>query len=237
MQNHRTKLTRKQFDAYKVAHPSNLVIVEMPPEKDLLTESGVKLNFNPDTLYAEGNDSHVADVCPVSGIVVKVVDKLYFSRRDVDRTMMWETDMELKVGDEVWFHPLIAKNCDEVEVDGTVYKIIPFEDCFIARRGDEVICLNGNVLLEPVMLPKISELDVLDKDIDKTRGIVAFNGSDVKRYMSVGQADMPNLQKGDLVAIQKDAYIYFLERFRYNSHFDGGKQYICIQKRFVEAVL
>lgn len=237
MENFTTKLTQREFDSYSVHYPTNLVIVKMPPEHDIKV-AGITVNFNPDTLYAEGEGSHVADVAPVYGTVVKQVERLYFNPKDVVRTMSWETTLETEIGDTVWFHHLISKNCCEFDVDGTIYKVIPYEDLFVAKRGkDQVICLNGNVLLEEVPLPRLSELDVLDKDTDKTRGIVRYNGSDNKRYQVPSVADMPNLKEGDVVVIDKKAYVFYLERSKYNSNFQNGEMFICIQKKFIQGVI
>jgi hypothetical protein len=247
-----TKLNREAFERMELTYPSNLVIVEMGEEKEIMTSAGIKINFNPDVQYAVANEddgsSHVADVCAVTGRVVKTVDRLYFNRRDVKRTMSWECDMELQEDDIVWFHPLIAKNCSEILVDRTLYKVIPYEDLFVAKRWlwrdkwkgekyEEIICLNGNVLLETIEQKKMSDFDVLEHGVDEERGIVRFNGLDNKRYQAVGVADMPNLKDGDLVVIQKGSYPFYLERFKYNATFDNGKMYFCVQKRFIQAVI
>jgi len=236
MDNPRIKISKAEFERYEVHYPANLVIVEMPPEKDILV-AGIKINFNDEVLYAEGEGSHIADMAPVTGVVAKVVEKLYYNRKDTLRTMSWDCDCDTQKGDRVWFHHLISKNCSEIDVEGTIYKIIPFEDLFLALRGEEVIMLNGNILLSEVLVPKLSELDITTDTVDKTRGIVAYNGKDNRKYQAQGIADLSGLKKGDLVIINKGAYVFYLERNKYNSCFDGGKPYICIQKRHLDAVL
>lgn len=235
-ENPRTKLSRVAFENMNVHYPCNMVIVRMPPEKDILV-AGIKINFNDEVLYAEGNESHIADMAPVMGVVSKVVEKLYYNRKDTLHTMSWDCDQPLIKGDRVWFHHLISKNCSEIDVEGTIYKIIPFEDLFLALRGEEVLMLNGNILLSEVLVPKLSEFDITPDTVDKTRGIVAYNGKDNREYQVRGIADLSGLKKGDLVAISKGAYVFYLERNRYNSSFDGGKPYIVIQKRFLDAVI
>ncbi len=261
MDNPRIKLTKAELERYEMPYPCNSVLVRMPPAKDLLV-SGIKINFNEDTLYAEGEDSHVADVAPVMGWIEKQVDRLYFNRKDTARSMTWDTDLETQVGDQVWFHAFVSKNCVELEVEGTVYKVIPYEDLFVAIRewetvkgtttfmfddnsiteGEytneietETICLNGNVLLDEVLIPKLSKFDVSPDTVDKTKGIVAYNGSDNKRYLAKESADLSGLKKGDMVTISERAYVFYLERSKYNSTFDGGRPYICIQGRYLDA--
>lgn len=236
MDNPRTKIDKKSFERYGVHYPCNMVIVRMPPEKDILV-AGIKINFNDEVLYAEGEGSHIADMAPVTGAVAKVVDRLYYNRKDTLRTMSWDCDQPLIKGDRVWFHHLISKNCSEIDVEGIIYKIIPFEDLFLALRGEDVIMLNGNILLSEVLVPKLSEFDITPDTVDKTRGIVAYNGKDNREYQTKGIADLRGLNEGDLVTISKGAYVFHLERNKYNSCFDGGKPYIVIQKRFLDAVI
>ena len=242
MKNFQTTLTAEQFERYECYYPSNVVIVRMRPEKEIHTSTGINIGFNPEVNYSdeEGEDTstHVADLAPVFGTVVKCVDRLYFSRRDINNSMSWQTKVECQVGDTVFFHALASKNCCEIKVENIIYKVIRYEDLFVARRPDGVVvCLNGNVLLDDVPQEKLSELDVIDRGIDKTRGVVAFNGSDNTRYQTPGIADMPNLKKGDTVIINKNAYVFYLERSKWNSNFDDGKQYICIQKRYIDGVI
>jgi hypothetical protein len=237
MENPTTTLTKEQFNRYKVHYPSNLVIVEMPPEKELITPTGINVGFNPETMYAEGESSHVADCAPVVGVIVKQVEKLYYNPTDTARTMSWKTPLETKIGDTVWFHHLISKNCCEINVDGVIYKIIPYEDLFVAKRGDDVICLNGNVLLEEMQIDKISKFDVLDHGRDNKRGIVRFNGSDVTEFQCEESIDMPDLKAGDIVIIDQKAYLFYLERANFNSTFDHGKLYLCVQKKHIMGIL
>jgi hypothetical protein len=243
MLNSRTKLSREQFDAFGCYYPSNIVIVEMPPEHTIVTEAGLDIGFNPDVQYGsmDGTDTsaHIADCADIFGTVVKQVDRLYFNRKDINHSMSWECDVETLVGDIVFFHPLISKNCSEILVEDTVYKVIPYEDIFVARRGGlqgEVICLNGNILMETILKPKLSNLDVSDPQEDKFKGIVRYNGSNNRSYITKGQVDM-TVNIGDTVILDKKSYPFYLERSKYNSNFDGDKQFIVIQKRYILAVV
>lgn len=245
----RTKLNREAFDRMQVYYPSNLVLVQMDKEKDLETNSGIKVNFNPDLEYGlineEDRSSHIADNAAVMGIIIKQVDRLYYLPKDTARTMSWDTDVETRVHDIVWFHAMASKNANEIEVDGIVYKSIRYEDLYVAKRLVKVdsipeiwrIPLNGNIILETVLKPKISKLDVRPDEIDMTRGIVRWNGTNNRSYETGAQADMKGLKKGDLVMIDQKGFPTFLERSRWNSHFDEGRQYLVIQKRYVLGVI
>lgn len=261
MKNNRTSLSREQFDAMKCAFPCNQVIVKIE-KKDIKTPSGINLSFNDDVLYGEGEGSHVADMSTVMGTIIKQPEKLYFHPHD-SRSMSWETELETAVGDVVFSHPLNVRNADEIEVDGDIYQVWPTEDLFCAKRRmaiqrknitendmivdeaafhdvvvvDRVIPLNANVILEPIYKPKLSEFDVLPKELDKERAIVRFVGSSNKRYQAKGVADIEGIKVGDMVLIDKNTYIIWLERMEYNSNFDNGKMYYAIQKRFILAVI
>jgi hypothetical protein len=55
MKNERVTLTEDQFDRYEPHYPSNMVIVQMPPEYKITTPSGIDVGFNPDVMYGEGD--------------------------------------------------------------------------------------------------------------------------------------------------------------------------------------
>lgn len=239
MKNERTKLSAKAFASFRTPFPANKIIVRID-KKEIKTKAGINLDFNEDTIYAEGTDSHAANVSTVMGTVAKVPDKLYFHPRDVN-SMSWEVDgFDLQVNDIVWSHPLNVRNCDEIDVEGILYQVWALEDVFIARRGGidgEVICLNGNVILEPISQEKVSDYDLLPKGLDTEKAIVRYVGKPNKRYQAVQCADIQGLKPGQTVIIEKGTPIIWLERFYANANFDHGKMYYCIQARHVVAIL
>ena len=253
MENNRIHLSKEEFERYEVHYPCNSVIVEVEYNKDIVTKTGIKVNFNEDTLYEEGTDSHIADMAHVVGIIVKQPERLYFNMRDI-KSMSWECDLETQVGDMVWSHALNTKNAPEIMVDDRLYQTWPYEDLFVAKRivkkdliqtsylskeilYQSIIPLNGNVILKTVYKDRLSELDNLPPEIDPTRGIVKWNGSDNKRYQARGVADMQGLKEGDLVVIDKNTYPIYLERNKYNATFDDGNLYYAIQKRHILGVI
>lgn len=70
---------------------------------------------------------------------------------------------KVKKGDVVFFHYLCCLNAIRdkkyVICNGLVYYIVNIESCFVAKRGEEVIPLNGTVLVEAIddSLPEINE--------------------------------------------------------------------------------
>jgi len=111
------------------------------------TKSGILIGFNVNTNYAEGPGSHVADLAVITGEVVAVCDNIYFDREDVNDSMLWHTEIEVKVGDKVWFDYLESLNCTEILVDDDCYRVLPYQYLWVAKRGDKIIPLNGYCLV------------------------------------------------------------------------------------------
>ena len=253
MEINQIKLTKEEFDKGRILYPNNNVIVEMEhPNEEKKTKSGVIVGFNRDVNYAEGNENHVADVADVCGIVVKVPEKYYFSAKE-QKSPSWRTNIEVEVGDKVWFSPFASVNCEELVVEDKVYKIIAYEDLFVAKRPaktkevtigygvytpEQIICLNGNVILEPVYKESLGSLDVLsEQEIDQTRGRVKFVGSSNLEYCDHTYADFQDLQVGDLVLLDKRIKPIPLERKVYNACFDDDNLYYTIPRRFITMVI
>jgi hypothetical protein len=223
MKSYRVRLTKKQFNSFECHYPSNVVIVEVKQRKDIKTKSGISVGFNPDVNYSdsagEDKSSHPADVANITGRIVKQVEKLYYNPKDINNSMSWETEIETEEEMVVWTHPLNAKNCCEIEVEDKLYQAWNYQDLFVGKKeiwldkwkGTKqtvVVPLNGHVILQPVLEEKLSELDVLDPNVNKSRAIVKFNGSDNIRYMYKGVADLKGLKEGDTVLIEKGAYLF-----------------------------
>src|SRR5512133_1865041 len=121
MDNPLIRLTQAEFNRWNLHYPSNLVCVEMPPQGDLKTKAGIVVNFNESTIYAEGTDSHAANCSRVYGTIVKQVERLFYSRKNIQNSMSWKTELETQVGDVCWFHHLASRNCPEIEVGEKLY--------------------------------------------------------------------------------------------------------------------
>jgi len=75
----------------------------------------------------------VADLAECYARVYKVPKALYFNPDD-PLSMDWETEMELQVGDMVWFSIMESKNSPEILCEKTLYKSIPYADMYVAKR-------------------------------------------------------------------------------------------------------
>jgi len=233
---HRQTLTREQLDNGVI--PSNTVLVEMTyTTEGIKSKGGIVIGFNRDVEYDDESDSHAANLAEIYATVYKCPPKLYYKRGD-SLSMPWDCNMELQVGDTVFFNGMESSNAVEILCEGITYKLIPYQDIYCAKRGTEVIMLNGYVLLERVFLENKSELAVSKQgEVDKTRGIVRYVGRPPKEYQRKEYCDIKDLEVGDMVLLAPNAPLFLLERTTALSTFDGDNLYWVTQRRRISMVL
>lgn len=231
----RMKISKEELD--KGTIPVNQILIRMTYSSEgRKTKSGIIVGFETDTQFVD-DTGHAADLAEVSGIVYKLPEQLYFNEND-ESGMNWDCDIDLQVGDEVWFSQFESKNSTEVECEDIVYKFIPYADCFVAKRDKKIFTLNGYVLCEPIYQEQISTLDPLSKDkIDMTRGIVRYLGKPNRQYLRPQYVDMIDLKEGDLVQFEANTPLFLLERNRYLSLFNDNKLYWVVQRRRIALIL
>ena len=249
-------LTRKQLDSGRI--PSNTVMVEMLYSSEgMKTKGGVIVGFDTDVEYSEDHTSHVADLAIVTAMVYKTPVGLYYDKED-SHGMPWDCDMELEIGDLVWFNAMESLNSVEIECESKTYKLLPYQDLYVATRKVTpydggglawrfafltqsdvriVIPLNGYVLLEPVYTKTEHSLAIDDKKEDLTRGIVRFVGKPNREYQNDKYADFQELEDGDLVLFNPNTPVFRLERKSYLARFDGDKIYNVVQRRRIAMIL
>lgn len=241
MEIYRITLPQKEFDKAKVVYPSNSVIVEIDNWKEALkTKSGITIGFNEDVLYAEGSGSHIADVARVYGRIAKQPEKVYFHPTRHD-SPPWHARLETQVGDHVWFNPLVSTNCEELVVGERLYKVIPYQDLFVARRGGEggeIIPLNGYCILETMELEAQSKFDVISAlGIDKSRGRVLHVGQPNLGYQNAVNADHEDVQVGDVALFDSRILPAYLERNEFNMNFSEGERVFVVQRHRISLTL
>jgi hypothetical protein len=224
--------------------PSNYVLCETYyTSEGAKTKAGIIYGVNTDLIYADADNpddhtSHAADMAEVSLIVTKLPQKLYFNPDDPNNSMPWETEMELQVGDVVWTDIMETSNAITLVCEGKMYKLLPYQDLYCAKREDKVIMLNGYILCEQVKKKAISELDVTSCDlIDPTKGIVAYLGNSNKRYLQEDYVDFEDLRVGDEVLLDAHSGIFLLERQLYSSKFSNEKLYWVVSWKKISMVL
>ncbi len=230
----RIELTRKELEGGIL--PLNHVMVEMTHSNDFKkTDKGIIVGLPQRGTYANSNNALCADMQEVWGVVYKVPEKLFYDENSFD-SMDWETDMEVQIGDLVWMALIDSANSHSIICEEKEYKIIPYQELYVAKRTDRVIPLNGYILCQTVNMKKISELDVTSEEkIDKTKAVVRFVGNPNKRYKTKGYVDHLNLMAGDEISLDKWPLL-FLERKKEFASFDGDNLYIVVPRQKVSMV-
>ena len=246
------RISKEELDNSAITY--NHILVRMPyTHEGVRSKAGVVMGFNLDTTYADKTDSHTANLAEVWGEVYRVPERLFYDPDD-PKTMDWDTDMELQTGDLVWFDIMESKNSSEIICDGEIYKSIPYQHCYVARRDvalernmnaplhydiiADVIPLNGYVLCQPIVQEKLSDYDFLsEQKVDKTKAIIKFIGEPPKAYIRDEYSHIEDLQVGDEVLLDKDIPMIYLERRKELATFDGDNLYWVVPRRRIAMVL
>ena len=193
------------IDFSKVHIPYNYVLVkELRKNDELLLRSGHKLYL--DTSYEK--EKHAS----VYGLVVKVPEKLYFDKESHStKSVYYDVDIELKSGDIGFFNYMCVQNCIDNNaflLDGEdVYFFIKYDLFICAKRGDDVIPVNGFVIVEALENENIKRLEAIglvapdgNQDSER-RGIVKYIGSPVRNYFyeNEGTCDTNEIKQGNTV--------------------------------------
>lgn len=146
-----------------------------------------------------------------------------------ERQLLYTTEMELQKGDIVWFHYLAYVNAMpgpnqdvtkyyEIEGEEWYCILVDYKSIFVAKRQDQIMPLNGHVIISPLDAEDIWESDVLVKpDItfkkykySETFGIVNYVGKPIPKYFKdMYFPDDPNVSEGDIVVIDTACDIPF----------------------------
>jgi co-chaperonin GroES (HSP10) len=204
------------------------------------TKGGVLIGFDINTTFADEENSWPADLAEVYAKVYKLPDKLYYNKEDT-HGMSWDCDLDLDIGDFVWFNTIESYNSVEIECEDKIYKLIPYSDIYVRRKQGllgEVECLNGYVLLRPVYKVNTSALAVSKQgEEDKTRGVVKFLGKPNREYSRPEYVDFKELSAGDMVLFNPNTAVFRLERKAYLARFDNDNIYNVVQRRRISMVL
>jgi co-chaperonin GroES (HSP10) len=214
------KLTTKEFDRLKPI--GNNVIIECVIPKEEVRPSGLIIVKDPEFFVCKDKDGIEATDQSAHldryGIVRKTPESLNCKKMD------WETDMELKYGDMVWFDFHSGLHCPIIQVEDKEYRVMDYQDLIVAKRylsnfcgvidiaewihntgcipikdSYEIIPLNGYCLFEEISnLPK-TKLILPFEHIDKQVGITRYVGNKNKSYRNKKKYDDMDIQINDKV--------------------------------------
>ncbi len=204
-----------------------MVLIRPVSKEGATTKAGVIVGFDPDAKYVDEEGSHVADMTATEGTVIALPVHHW--------TEGYAIENELQVGDRVWFNYFSSLHGTDVWVGRELYRMIQYGGMVAARRGDQLIILNGYVLLEEVT--EASRNDFWQPiHVLKDRGIVRFMGG--KREYELPQlTDDIDIAVGDLVALRKGCHVIQMERQKYLATFDDGKLYRRVKRSDIIAVI
>lgn len=214
--------------------PTNYVLVEQDLEhnEEVELSSGAKLYVDP-TFEPEKHSK-------IKGKVLAVPDKIYFDKID-EASMEYDVDMDVQVGDEVYFHYLSSgkavKGRMTYEVDGKRCIFIPYDKLFFAKRGDDVIMLNGWMLVEPIEDTIDTTLVIPDtmRGHSKKIGKIKHCGSHVRKYKFYPDVCEHNITvaDGDRVIFTKHSDI----PVEYDLHNTLGTKVFRMQRKDIIAII
>lgn len=144
------------------------------------------------------------------GTVVRTAP-LFYSRKSRSHSNPWKVPMELKEGDIVIFHFMSAAaafNEGRCFVEnGEKYIIVNYDRLFVAMRSEEVIPLNGIILIEPETTGVTSSLIYIPEEFQQTSqttGHVRYAGALVGDYIDYpDMSDQDDIKPGDKVTFSE----------------------------------
>lgn len=157
---------------------SNLLLVKVDPTDRIVLSNGFELYF--DTRFEEQK------AAPQTGMVLAVPERLRFSSDMTKPSIMYDTDMEVQVGDRIIFNFNAVDHATRTGLTFGSDFFISYDQCYIAiREDDEVVCLNGSVIVEPLEDEVESTLVIpgTARKKLKTHGIVRYASSNPVRQL------------------------------------------------------
>lgn len=151
---------------------SNYLVVEIQKELNTETQSGILVRNDWD------RNKHLR----THGKVVALPDRLFFKKENV-RSLAVDTDMELQIGDHIWFKMLAAEQNVESGTDASSYAYIKYDSVILAQRGDKIFGVSGHLLYISVKeqdnpgLIKKPRLDNIENEFE-----VICTGNRVRAY-------------------------------------------------------
>lgn len=134
------------------------------------------------------------------GSIVALPKKLSFREKPQDLGLEWKTSLEAKVGDIAYWGIMEGANCPLIQVGEETYYLIDYAEIRLLKREEEIIPVNGFVLLEEVKEGQKGSIIAPEsfKKTDKKRGIVRYLGRRNECYYPDIHYDA-HLEVGDTV--------------------------------------
>ena len=186
---------------------------------EIEVEKGTKMvkvgdeEFYIDNSYDPGN--HVT----TTGVIKSIPTKLIYKG---EKGMEWKTSIDIQVGDKVWFQkyeaiqslgrladPVLSDfedNSSYIIVNDRIHIFIPYSALFCVERNNEIIMLNGYVIIEPIEKKYNTIFDIPAKmKVDEaTMGKILLMGKPNEEYDFKDYVDTMGYEVGDTVLFRKN---------------------------------
>jgi len=127
--------------------------------------------------------------------VIKLPEKLYYDEHS------WECKIEVELGDLVFIEYMACLKATILDVEGDIYRLVPYNFFYLAKRGDQVIPLNGNILVSPIYLKYDGAINIDHVEVPPDCYKIEYMGKPVDCYKDAKWVDMP-VQVGDYVVMR-----------------------------------
>lgn len=225
----------------KIVSPIRVETIPKPINNYVLVRCETKSH---DSIDVAGNKLYIDNTFEVgahiklTGIVAAIPDRLR-CLDDSPHSIDWETDIDVQVGDKVWFrfmanHTANMGTSKEVYVDGVRHIFINYGMLFMAEREGERFMLNGYVAIEPISKNKKSDFleAIYEKEDNHTSiGVVRCVGRFNRRYVNEYECDS-HVCNGWIVQYRKQ-YRSQLE-YELHSEFQRRKKMYKMQARYID---
>jgi hypothetical protein len=139
---------------------------------------------------------------------------------------------EIQKGDTIFFHYLCCLNAIRdrkyVVCDGQMYYVVNCESCFVAKRGEQIIPLNGTILTEAI-IENTSEVNEFGMSIPKAKrdknslneGVVLHAGlPSPGEDITCSEGDVVFWRTGASVPLQYSLFSTFSDKLVYQLKYD-----------------
>lgn len=240
---------------------ANLCLIKLPQEYSDMLHSWQEYQLTEDVNIKIDTSFDPAKHAPTSGELVRNPAYLVYEKGNGD-TIQWDTDIETLPGDTVWFdylacltalgklaHPITTGETPAwFRVENDLYIALRYDALIFAFRPDSenptveffgqtgrIICLNGNVVFNPIVSKVKSTLILPDHVKNKEENLmcdVVFCGSGNREYLD-GTKDPNGIEPGDRVILKKGFKVRLENRL--DRMLAPGLFYL--QKKYVWAVV
>ena len=221
-------------DFKQVKAGRNYVLAELDAiYNETIDAGGVELIL--DTSYEK--ERHSA----VNAIVVSTPKDLYYSPEASDQSIEFDTEMELEMGDKIFFHYLAISNALEegrvFNKNGKFYIFLKYDRIFCAERNGYVFGINGWLLINPIVVENEYEgsgLEIqehLKNQESLQEGTIAYTSSPLMQYKFEKRygSELDTLNTGDNIVFSQDSDIPI--EYELHQSIDSKKRYFRLQRK------